>query len=170
MSKETKIPCPVLLTKEHDRKSFDCGVKELNEFLQKYALQNQNKHVSRTYVAIVDNKIIGYYSLAYTNVTPSETPINISKGLGHYPIPVLLLARLAVEQAYHGKGLGAGLLRDALLKAPKAAEIAGIRAMLVHAKDDGAKRFYERFGFISSPANHYHLFMMIDNIKASIND
>jgi len=168
MSNETKPSNPVLLTKEHDRKSFDCGVKELNEFLQKYALQNQNKHVSRTYVAIEDNKIVGYYSLAYTNVTPSESPTNISKGVGHYPIPVLLLARLAVDQTYHGKGLGAGLLRDALLKVPKAAEIAGIRAMLVHAKDDGAKRFYEHFGFTSSPVNPYHLFMMIDDIKVSI--
>lgn len=168
MNDETKASSPVLLTKEHDRKSFDCGVRELNEFLQKYALQNQNKHVSRTYVAIADNKIVGYYSLAYTNVTPSEAPTNISKAIGHYPIPVLLLARLAVEQTYHGKGLGAGLLQDALLKVPKAAEIAGIQAMLVHAKDDGAKRFYERFGFISSPANPYHLFMMIDDIKASI--
>jgi len=168
MSNLDKLASPILLTKEHDRKSFDCGVKELNEYLQKYALQNQNKNVSRTYVAIVDGKIIGYYSLAYTNVMPSETPLNVSKGIGRYSIPVLLLARLATDKTYHGKGIGKALLRDALLKAPKAADIAGIRAMLVHAKDDNAKQFYERFGFSSSPSNPYHLFMMIDDIKASI--
>jgi predicted N-acetyltransferase YhbS len=169
MSDEVKILAPVLLTKEHDRTAFDCGVEALNDYLKRYALQNQDKGAARTYVATVENKVIGYYSLAYGSVSPNETPKKVSKGLGRYPIPVLLLARLAVDTNYHGKKIGAGLLRDALLKAPRAAEIAGLRAMLVHAKDDAAKQFYERFGFTSSPVNPYHLFMIIDDIKASIN-
>ncbi|MFY9222439.1 MAG: GNAT family N-acetyltransferase [Blastocatellia bacterium] len=168
MSNSSKPLLPVLLTKEHDRKTFDCGVEALNEYLRKYALQNQKKHISRTYVSTVENKIVGYYSLAYGHVTPQETPHNISAGLPRYPIPVLLLARLAVDKTFHGKGLGASLLRDALVKAPAAAEIAALRAVVVHAKDETAKAFYERFGFSSSPANPYHLFMMIDDIKASI--
>lgn len=170
MSSNLKPLSPVLLTKEHNRKSFDCGVEALNEYLRKYALQNQKKHISRTYVSTVstiENKIVGYYSLAYGHVTPQETPHNISAGLPKYPIPVLLLARLAVDKTFHGKGLGASLLRDALVKAPAAAEIAALRAVVVHAKDETAKAFYERFGFSSSPANPYHLFMMIDDIKAS---
>jgi GNAT superfamily N-acetyltransferase len=168
MSNNSKPLSPQLLTKEHDRKSFDCGVEALNEYLRKYALQNQKKHISRTYVSTVGNKIVGYYSLAYGHVTPQETPHNISAGLPRYPIPVLLLARLAVDKTFHGKGLGASLLRDVLVKAPAAAEIAALRAVVVDAKDETAKAFYERFGFSSSPANPYHLFMMIDDIRASI--
>lgn len=168
MSNEQKPLAPVLLTKEHDRKSFDCGVPPLNEYLQKYALQNQKKRSSSSYVSTVENRIVGYYSLAYGHVTPEEAPQNVSAGLPRYPIPTLLLARLAVDKSFHGKGLGASLLKDALLRALPAAEIAALRAVVVHAKDDSAKRFYERFGFTSSPANPYHLFMMIDDIKASI--
>lgn len=168
MSNESKPLSPVLLTKEHERKNFDCGVLVLNEYLQKYALQNQKKRSSSTYVSTVENQIVGYYSLAYGHVKPEEAPQNVSTGLPRYPIPVLLLARLAVDKTYHGKGLGASLLRDALLRALPAAEIAALRSVVVHAKDDSAKRFYERFGFTSSPVNPYHLFMVLDDIKASI--
>ena len=168
MSNETKPLAPVPLTKEHERKSFDCGVPALNEYLQKYALQNQRKRSASTYVSTVENRIVGYYSLAYGHVMPEEAPQKVSAGLPRYPIPTLLLARLAVDKTHHGKGLGAGLLRDALLRALPAAEIAALRSVVVHAKDDNAKRFYERFGFTSSRINPYHLFMVIDDIKASV--
>ncbi|HXQ74169.1 MAG TPA: GNAT family N-acetyltransferase [Pyrinomonadaceae bacterium] len=159
---------PVLLTKDHDRNSFDCGVPALNDYLQKYALQNQKKHAARTYVAARGNRIIGYYSLAYGSVSLEEAPQNVKSGLPRHPIPVILLARLAVDSSEQGSGLGAALLKDALLRTIQAAEIAGLRAMLVHAKDDSAKRFYAKFGFEPSPTDAYHLFLRVADILSSL--
>lgn len=157
-----------LLTRDDDRNSFDCGVPALNDYLKKYALQNQNKHAARTYVATRGNRIVGYYSLAYGSVSLEEAPQRVSSGLPRHPIPVILLARLAVDSSEQRLGLGAALLKDALLRTIQAAEIAGLRAMLVHAKDDSAKRFYEKFGFESSPIDAYHLFLRVSDILASL--
>ena len=159
---------PVLLTKDHDRNSFDCGVPVLDDYLKKYALQNQKKHAARTYVATRGNRVVGYYSLAYGSVSLEEVPQNVKSGLPRHPIPVILLARLAVDSTEKGQGLGAGLLKDALLRTVQAAEIAGLRAMVVHAKDDSAKRFYEKFGFEPSPIDGYHLFLRLSDILSSL--
>ena len=158
---------PALLTRDHERNSFDCGVPALNDYLQKYALQNQKKHAARTYVATRGNRIVGYYSLAYGSVSLDEAPQNVKPGLARHPIPVILLARLAVDSAEQARGLGTALLKDALLRTIQAAEIAGLRAMLVHAKDDSAKRFYEKFGVEPSPIDAYHLFLGLSNILSS---
>ena len=133
---------PTLLTKDHDRNSFDCGVPALNDYLKKYAFQNQKKYAARTYVATRGNRIVGYYSLAYGSVSFEEAPQSVKSGLPRHPIPVILLARLAVDSTEQGGGLGAALLKDGLRRTIQAAEIAGLRAMLVHAKDDSVKRFY----------------------------
>ena len=159
---------PVLLTKGHDRNSFDCGVPALNEYLKQYALQNQKKRAARTYVATRGNRIVGYYSLAYGSVSVEEAPQSVKSGLSRHPIPVILLARLAVDSNEQGHGLGAALLKDALLRTIQAAEIAGLRAMLVHAKDDAAKSFYQKFGFEPSPIDDYHLFLRVSDILASL--
>lgn len=159
---------PALLIKDHDRDSFDCGVPALNDYLKKYALQNQKKHAPRTYVATRGNRIVGYYSLAYGSVSLEEAPQSVKSGLPRHPIPVILLARLAVDSTEQGHGLGAALLKDALLRTIQAAEIAGLRAMLVHAKDDAAKRFYEKFGFEPSPIDAYHLFLRLSDILSSL--
>ena len=141
------LKAPVLLTRGHDRSAFDCGIPALNEYLKQYALQNQKKHAARTYVGTRGHRVVGYYSLAYGSVTLEEAPQSVKSGLARHPIPVILLARLAVDTAERGRGIGAALLKDALLRTLQAAEIAGLRAMIVHAKDDAAKRFYETFGF-----------------------
>jgi predicted N-acetyltransferase YhbS len=159
---------PVLLTKDHDRNFFECGVPALNEYLKKYALQNQKKNAARTYVATRGNRIVGYYSLAYGSVSLEEATQTVKAGLPRYPVPVILLARLAVDSTEQGRGLGGGLLKDAFLRTIQAAEIAGLRAMLVHAKDDSAKNFYENFGFESSPIDAYHLFMSLSDILSSL--
>jgi GNAT superfamily N-acetyltransferase len=159
---------PVLLTKDHDRNLFDCGVPALNDYLKKYALQNQKKHAARTYVAARGNRIAGYYSRAYGLVSLEEAPQSVKSGLPSHPIPVILLARLAMDSNEQGGGLGAALLKDALLRTIQAAEIAGLRAMLVHAKDDSAKRFYEKFGFEPSPIDAYHLFLRLSDILSSL--
>ena len=159
---------PSLLTTEHDRNSFDCGVPALNDYLKKYALQNQKKHAARTYVSTRGNRIVGYYSLAYGSVSLEEAPQSVKAGLPRHPVPVILLARLAVDSTEQGRGLGAALLKDALLRTIQAAEIAGLRAMLVHAKDSSAKAFYEKFGFEPSPIDAYHLFLRLSDILSSL--
>lgn len=157
----------VLLTRSHDRNVFDCGVQALNEYLKQYALQNQKKHAARTYVATRAKRVVGYYTLAYGSVAPDEAPPSVKAGLAKHPIPVILLARLAVDITERGRGLGAALLKDALLRTLQAAEIAGLRAMIVHAKDDTAKRFYEKYGFEPSPIDDYHLFLRVSDILKS---
>jgi GNAT superfamily N-acetyltransferase len=168
MPNTENLTSPVLITTEHDRNAFDCGVSPLNDYLKKYALQNQKKHAARTYVATRGNRIVGYYSLAYGSVSLEEAAQTVKSGLPRHPIPVILLARLAVDSTEQGRGLGAALLKDALLRTVQAAEIAGLRAMLVHAKDDSAKRFYEKFGFEPSPIDAYHLFLRLSDILSSL--
>src|SRR5262245_56952835 len=145
MTEGPLLCAPVLLTKDFDRRSFECGVAPLNDYLRRYALQNQDKDAGRTYVATRGKRIVGYYTLVYGSVEWEEAPEKIKKGLGKYPVPILLLARLGVDLTEKGRGLGKGLLKDALLRAMNAADIAGLRAVAVHAKDDNAKAFYEYF-------------------------
>ncbi len=164
---ETLNP-PALLTKDHDRNSFDCGVPALNDYLRKYALQNQKKHAARTYVATRGNRVVGYYSLAFGSVSLEEALQSVKSGLPRHPVPVILLARLALDSTEQGRGLGAALLKDALLRTIQAAEIAGLRAMLVHAKDDLATTFYKKFGFELSPIDIYHLFLRVSDILSSL--
>ncbi len=154
-----------------DRTVFDCEVEPLNDYLKKYALQNQRKDAARTYVLTTEtNQIIGYYTLVFGSVSTKETTSEVAAGLGKYPIPVILLARLAIDKHQKGRGLGKKLMRDALLRAVRASEIAGLRAFLVHAKDESARAFYEAFGFGPSPHNEFHLFLKISDIRASLKD
>lgn len=168
MTSEENLNSPMPLSREHDRVSFDCGVEPLNEYLRKYAWQNQHKNSSRTYVATRGTRIVGYYTLAFGSVSAEETPEDVSQGLGKYPIPIVLLARLAIDKGEKGNGLGKGLLKDAFLRTLQASEIAGLRAILVHAKDDTAKTFYEKFGFQSSPIDEHHLFLKISDIQIAL--
>lgn len=162
------LNAPILLAKSHDRGAFDCDVPALNEYLKQYALQNQRKNAARTYVATRGARVVGYYSLAYGSVATDEAPSGVKAGLAKHPIPVILLARLAVDVSERGQGLGSGLLKDALLRTVQAADIAGLRAMIVHAKDDAAKTFYEKYGFESSPIDAYHLFLKVSDIIANL--
>lgn len=111
---------------------------------------------------------MGYYTLAAASARREETPARVAKGLAAHPVPVILLARLAVDNTAKGKGLGAGLLKDALLRAAAAADIIGCRAVMVHAKDEAAKSFYQRFGFEPSPSDPLRLFLLMKDIRASL--
>ncbi len=165
MSNNIPLNKPIPITEEHETGLFDCGVEELDKYLKKYALQNQYNGAARTYVATRGNEVVGYYTLAYGSVAYAEAPVRIIKGLAHYPVPVMILARLAVSIKERGTGLGKGLLKDALLRTIQAADIAGLRAILVHAKDDSAKSFYQKFGFIPSLINEYTLFLLMKDLK-----
>jgi len=159
---------PTLLTKSHEIAGFDCGKLPLNEFLTKYALQNQASGGARTYVMARGSRVIGYYSLTPASVAPEAAPARVIKGQGQYPIPVILMARFAVDQTEQGKGLGKVLLRDALRRALQGAEAIGGRAFLVHAKDEAARAFYQKFGMEASPTNPLHLFLLFKDVRQSV--
>jgi GNAT superfamily N-acetyltransferase len=162
------IDSPVPLDAGHDVSGFDCGVPALNRYLQKFALQNQRSQSARTYVTLRGPRVVGYYSLAAAPVRREEAPARVAKGLAAHPVPVILLARLAVDSTEKGKGLGAGLLKDALLRVVAAADIIGCRAVMVHAKDEAAKAFYQRYGFQPSPSDPFRLFLLLKDVKASL--
>lgn len=160
------LSSPVPITKAHDTTVFDCGVQPLNGYLNQYALLNHQNRSSRTYVALRGERIVGYYTLANGSVSRDEVPVRIGQGLGKYPVPVTLLARLAVDISEKGKGLGRGLLKDAVLRSFQASEIVGSRAIVTHAKDVTAKAFYERFQFAPSPLNEFHLYLLMKDVRA----
>ena len=146
--------------------TFDCGQPALNQFLQRYALVNQKANSAQTYVCIRAGEVVGFYSLAVGSVDPEDAPARVMKGLARHPVPVMILARLAVDRDHQGKGLGQALLKDALLRTAQAADIAGIRCLLVHSKDEAARQWYESWEFEPSPTDSYHLFLMLKDLKA----
>lgn len=159
------------LDASHEVDAFDCGKEPLNRFLQRYALVNQKAGSAQTYVVCRgEQRVAGYYSLAVGGVEHADAPSRVGKGLARHPIPVMLLARLAIDRAEQGKGLGKALLKDALLRTAQAAEIAGIRALLVHAKDDEARAWYEQFDFEPSPTDPYHLFLLMKDLRALLGE
>ena len=156
------------LQPHHAVGAFDCGQEALNRFLQKHALQNQHSGGAQTYVGLADDAVIGYYALAVGLVEQEQAPERMKKGLAKHSIPIMLLARLAVDLHWQKRGVGAGLLKDAMLRTLQAADIAGIRALVVHAKDDAARTFYQRFDFLPSPTDPLHLFMLLKDVRKLI--
>jgi GNAT superfamily N-acetyltransferase len=156
------------LRSDHNLDGFDCGKEELNRFLKRHAWASQQANSAQTYVVADGSKVAGYYSLAAGSVTHADAPERVTKGLARLPIPVVLLARLAVDKTLHNKGVGSALLKDALLRTSYAADIVGARALLVHAKDDEAKSFYERFDFEASLSDPLHLFLLMKDIRVAI--
>lgn len=144
---------------------FDCGQPELNQFLQQFALINQKSNSSQTYVCCREHAVAGYYTLAVGSVAYQAAHARMSKGLAKHPVPVMILARLAVDKAFQGQGLGRALLRDSLLRTVQAADIAGIRALLVHAKDDTARNWYLSWDFEPSSTDPFHLFLLLKDLK-----
>ena len=154
------------LRRDHRVDPFDCGQEALNRFLVRYAFQNQQAEASQTYLALAGDDVAGFHTLVVAQVEYDDAPQRLGKGLAKHPIPLMLLARLAVAASSQGKGLGSGLLKDAMLRTLQAADIAGIRALAVHAKGDDARAFYERFGFVSAPTDPYHLFILLKDVRA----
>jgi GNAT superfamily N-acetyltransferase len=156
------------LRSDHPIEGFDSGREQLNRYLLRYAWQNQQTGAAQTYVGVVGGVIVGYHTLAVGQVTPEDAPERLKKGLAKHPVPIMLLARLAVDRRWQGQGVGKALLRDATQRTLQAAEIAGIRAFAVHAKDEEARRFYEHFDFIPSPSDPMHLFVLLKDVGRSI--
>ena len=161
---------PVLLDKSHEFLEFDCGKEPLNTFLQRHALANQANGSARTFVGLEGNRVIGYYSLAVGSVLYDEAPDRMAKGLARHPIPILLMARFAVDRGYQGLGVGRGLFKDALKRSLGVAKDAGVRAFMTHAKDDAARALYLRFGMQECPANPLHLYLLMKDVERSITE
>ena len=153
------------LRRGHAVDVFDCGKAPLNRFLSRHALQSQQAGSSNTYVACEGDEIVGFYSLAYGQIEFADAPERLTKGVARHPVPIMLLARLAIARTHQGKGMGSGLLKDAIIRTLQAAEIAGLRAICVHAKDAEARSFYERYDFAPSPTDPLHLVLMLKDVR-----
>jgi GNAT superfamily N-acetyltransferase len=156
---------PILLSRDHSFEDFDCGKAPLNDFLKRYALANQSNGSARTFVGLDENRVIGYFSLAVSAVIHEEAAERMSKGLARHPIPILLMARFAVDKRYQGLGVGSGLFKDALKRCLSVSREAGVRAFMVHAKDEEARAYYARFGMDSSPGNPFHMYLLMKDVE-----
>jgi GNAT superfamily N-acetyltransferase len=159
------VGAPQPLDAAHLLDAFDCGNPALNEWLVRYARQAHASGSARTYVVVDGQRIAGYFSLAVGQIDSVEAPDRVRKGMGNYPIPVVILARLAVAMVDQGRGLGVGLLQDAIRRTLMVTDQAGVRALLTHPIDDAAARFYLRFGFEASPAREQQLILLLKDAR-----
>jgi predicted N-acetyltransferase YhbS len=158
-----------ILTRQHDLSQFDCGSHEsLNLWLKKYALQNQANESARTYVVHRASSVVGYYSISAGSVAKDSATLRAKQGLANHPVPIALLGRLAVHKSDQGIGLCSALLKDALIRIERAADILGIRAVLVHAIDQHARAFYERFDFEACPDDDLHLMLLMKDLRKQL--
>lgn len=158
------------LTTDHAVERFDCGRASLNQWLQEHALQAAAAGSARTYVTVDahQSRVVGYHALTAAGIEREAATARTTKGMPRYPIPVVLLARLAIDSTVTGHGLGAWLLRDAMSRTLTAAETIGVRAMLVHALDNQARDFYLRQGLEPSPTDPLHLMILVKDIAAAV--
>jgi GNAT superfamily N-acetyltransferase len=166
------FPRPLALEARHRAENFHCGVRSLDEWLRKYALQSHRSGGSRVFVTTeVDPDIAGYYALAAGAVMPRQPAARLVRGLAaNQPVPVVLLGRLAVDARHQGQRLGRSLLLDAMTRVLQAGELIGIRALLVHALDERARDWYAQFGFERSPTHPLHLILLIKDLRATVRD
>ncbi len=160
---------PEPLAAQHRLEGFDCGKPALNDWLLRHARQAQGSGSAKTFVVAEDDgRVAGYFSLTLGQVDTLEAPERIRKGMGQYPLPVVILARLAVSIHDQGKGIGYGMLQDAIRRTLLIAEQAGIRAMLTHPIDGEASSFYTRFGFIASPLSEQQLLLLLKDARHTL--
>ncbi|HUK24077.1 MAG TPA: GNAT family N-acetyltransferase [Terriglobales bacterium] len=160
---------PEKISSRHDLSQFQCGEPALDGWLRRRALQNEESGASRTYVVCAGKRVVGYYALAVGAVAHIGAPGRVKRNMPD-PIPVMVIGRLALDQSVQGQGLGPALLKDAILRTLQAAEIAGIRAILVHAISETAKHFYEKWGFISSPIEPLTLMITVAEARRAVTD
>lgn len=156
------------ISNAHSLDSFDCGKPALDEWLRRWARQAARDASAQTYAVHRGGVVTGYYAVCAGSVRREEASVRVGKGQPSRPIPVILLARLAVDRRERGTGLGKALLKDALLRIASAAEVVAARAVLVHAMDDEARAFYEHFGFEPSPVDPLQLFLLMKDLRRSL--
>jgi len=162
---------PAPLERHHRLDDFDSGAEELDQWLRQYGWTNHVSGNARVFVAARRELVVGYYALATAGVEKAEAPETIKKGGVPSQMGCLLLARLAVARKEHGRGLGRGLLVDAIRRSVRIAEDVGVRALLIHARDEDAQRFYMRQAeFQESPTDPRHLFLHMKHARSLIAD
>jgi GNAT superfamily N-acetyltransferase len=159
------LRAPEALRETHVRSTFQCGKPALDDWFARHALHAQQAGSARTFVVCDDEIVAGYFSLTVGQVEAADAPARIGKGMGRHPIPVVVLARLAVAEAYQGRGIGRGMLRDAVARTLVMAAHAGIRALLTHPLDEAAARFYLHFGFQASPLDDRQLLLLLKDAR-----
>lgn len=152
------------LSKQHDRKAFDCGQSEINRFLRQLASQVTKRHESVIYVAHEGNTIMGFYTLSSSQINKTDDPQQLKKYSGHIPVPCILIGRLAVDINHQGKGIGTDLLAHALITIKSVADLVGTAFVVVDAKDEAVKAFYEGYGFTELQANPMRLCYPVSQI------
>lgn len=155
---------PELLTQYHEVSDFSCGKSVLDSWLKDKALKNQTNRGSRTFVITSGKQVAGYYALASGAVERTQVTSKMARNMPN-PIPVVILARLAIDNHFKGLSLGKGLLKDALLRCVNVASQIGVKAVLVHALDQEAMAFYQKFGFEPMPKQDKTLMISIANIE-----
>jgi len=156
---------PQALDASHLLDGFDCGKLALNDWLVRHARQAQASGSAKTYVVVEGERVAGYFSLTVGHAEALEAPERIRKGMGSYPVPVVILARLAVSLQSQGKGIGMGMLQEAIQRTLAIADQAGVRALLTHPIDEEASRFYRRFGFEPSPMREQQLLLLLKDAR-----
>lgn len=160
------------LTADHDVAGFDCGSAEQTSWLRRRALDAQRADTAQVYVACEagSTRVIGYYALAAGSVAMEVAPARVTAGIGRYPVPVVILARLGVDVAAQGRGLGSALVRDALLQVAWISERIGVRALLIHAETAEAAAFYRRIdpAFEPSPTDPLHVILLVKDLRTAI--
>lgn len=157
---------PEPLGASHLLEGFNCGNIALDHWLIRDARQAQASGSAKTFVVVADNpQVVGYFSLTVGQIDTLDAPERFRQGMGQYPLPVVILARLAVSTAAQGQGIGLGLLKDAIRRTLLISDNAGIRAMMTHPIDAAATQFYKRFGFVASPAGDQQLLLLLKDAK-----
>lgn len=160
---------PEPLSPDHRIDAFDSGVAALDAWLKQRARSNEVAGASRTFVICEDDRVVGYYSLAAASIMHSQATSKAKRNMPD-PVPGVLIGRLALDKAWQGRGHGISLLQDAVLRIVGAAETVGVRVILVHAKSEGAKLFYEQFGFRASPIEPMTLMMTVQEARQIIGE
>lgn len=158
---------PTPLARGHERAGFRCGEPALDRWLAAHAAPAHRAGGARVFVTSAEGRVVGYYALAAAEVRPGEATARALRGQPRgRPVPAVLLARLAVDRDHQGRGLGRSLLQDAMLRCVAAAKEIGVRVLLVHAKHERARRWYERFGFEASPIDELTLMLLMKDLRA----
>lgn len=164
-----KLNPPILLTPDLDLSQFSCGKPALDEWIKKYALQAGRSGTANTFILQNERAaVVGYYSISMGSISQVEAIERVRKGTGRYPIPVILLARLAVDQKLQAQGIGSALLRDAVLRGVNISQEVAFRAIITHPIDDQAADFNKKFGFEQSPISGGQLMILMKDIRKAL--
>lgn len=158
---------PGPISQEDDTSQFGSGDDQIDEWLRRYAVANHFGGGARTYVTLRGRRVVGYYALAIASIQRADATPRVAKSMPQ-PVPAILLGRLGVDQKEAGRGLGSALLRDAIIRTLEAAEVVGVRVLLVHAASEDARNFYLKRGFEPSPTDPMHLMILLKDARASL--